>query len=121
MIEEVDFGAGYAEVVQHFEKFFARFRSAEILAVLPEPHANSLLPGIIDHFFSLLGRPFAPEAFDDVVFESQLACHACEFLHAIYAFGTAIHIAPNSAAGFDPRSMNPFSEKSLVRGRAEIG
>src|SRR6266853_1157730 len=90
VIKEVDLGAAYADVAQHFEKFLSRFRSAQILAVLPEPHANSLLPGIIDDFFPLLWRPFAPETLDDVVFETELSRHAGEFLHAIRAVGTTI-------------------------------
>ena len=102
MIEEVDFGAGYAEIVQHLEEFLARFWSAEILPVLPEPHADTLLPGIIDNFPSLLGRPFAPKAFDDVVLETELSRHAGELLHAIYAFGTTVEITPDGAARFNP-------------------
>src|SRR5687768_18575674 len=76
VIEKIELGAGDTEAAQHPEELLARFGRAELIRVLPEPHRHSLLTRIVDDVAALLHRPLPPDAFDDVMFESELTGHA---------------------------------------------
>src|SRR5215471_15973369 len=89
--------------------------------MLPEPHADALLPGVIDNDFSFLRAPPSPEALDYVVLKSELPRHTRKFPHAFHGLEASIEITPNGAAWLDPDRANSLGEKLRVGSRTQIG
>src|SRR5687768_3293500 len=82
VIEEVDLRAYNADAVQTLEELRAGVIRFEIPAVLPKPDADIELFRIIGKLTHLVFGPSAPEAFHDVVFETQLTGKPGKFFHA---------------------------------------
>ena len=102
MIEEINLRACHAEVVQHLEELFARFGSAKLFAMFPEPDTYAQLARVSHNLFSPLGCPFAPKFLENAVVESQFRGHPREFLHALDALQTIVEVAPHCASGLNP-------------------
>ena len=112
VIEEVELGAGDAQVAQHLEELLPSLGRAQLVGVPPEPHADALLARVADDVAPLVHRPLAPDAFDDVMLEAELAGQAGELLHALDALRPAVDVPPDRAARLHPGGLDPVRERA---------
>src|SRR5260370_1412949 len=85
--------------------------------MFPKPQTDVGLTGIISKLPNLRFRPALPEAFDHVVFESQLAGEPRKLFHAVEGILAAIEISPHRSSWFDPIGMQSLRENRYVRRR----
>src|SRR5262249_40350095 len=115
VIEKVYLRADNANFIEQGEKQLPRFWCSEIAAVLPEPYTNFILSGIINQFTHLVFAPFLPEAFNHVIFKSQLTCQTGEVLHLVQRILAPIEIFPNRATRFYPGCIHSLWKEIFVR------
>src|SRR6266550_1627256 len=89
--------------------------------MLPDYQAHALLLRFIDDAFQLRVAPAVPEAFDDLVFESQLAGQLAEISDAFERVFPAIDVAPDGAPALAPVDVDAFREELRIGRRTAIG
>src|SRR6266487_4811805 len=103
VIEEVELHAHGADVLYVPEECLAGVRIPNLLAVLPQPDPDVVLPRVVDQLPQLALIPLSPEALHQVVLEPQVPGEPREFLHGLErVLAPAVEVLPDRAPGPDP-------------------
>ena len=120
VIEEIDLCAYYPKLIAKLKEVAAIVGRSECAAVLPDPDAYFLLPGVVGKFPHLRFAPLLPETFHDVVFKSQLSSEPGKFFHTVKRVLAAIQIFPDSPTWFDPFRVESRGKESIVCRRRDV-
>src|SRR5207249_8631530 len=100
MIEEIELHTHGSDALRVREERLAGGGVVNLLAVLPQPDADVVLPRVVDQLPQLALVPLPPEPFHHVVLEPQLARESRELLHGLERIlAPAVQIFPDGAPG----------------------